>query len=54
MKKTDFFSPAMKKNDIASSTFLPCCLCFKYGEREMDAENIPCAAKKKDASLSKI
>ena len=47
MKKTDFFSPAMKKNDTASSTFLPCCLCFKSGEREMDAENIQCAAKKK-------
>ena len=43
-----FFSPVMKKNDTqtASCIFFQYCLCFKSGEREMNAENSGCATKK--------
>ena len=50
-----FFFLVMKKNDTqtASYTFCQYCLCFKSGEREMNAEDSGCATKK-CVSLSKI
>lgn len=46
-RQTLLFSSHEEEWQSASSTFLPCCLCFKSGEREMDAENTPCATKKR-------
>ena len=50
-----FFSLVMKKNDTetASCTFFQICLCFKSGERQMNAEDSGCATKK-CVSLNKI
>ena len=49
-----FFSLVMKKNDTqtASCIFFQYCLCFKSGERQMNAEDSGCATKK-CVSLSK-
>ena len=50
-----FFPPVMKKNDTqtASCIFFQYCLCFKSGERQMNAEDSGCATKK-CVSLNKI
>ena len=50
-----FFSLVMKKNDTetASCTFFQYCLCFKSGEKQMNAEDSGCATKK-CVSLNKI
>ena len=49
------FCLVIKKNDTqtASCTFFKYCLCFKYGERQMNAEDSGYATKK-CVSLRKI
>ena len=50
-----FFFLVMKKNDTQTDSYTFCqyCLCFKSGERQMNAEDSGCATKK-CVSLSKI
>ena len=46
-RQTFLFPSHEEEWHSASSTFLPCCLCFKSGEREMEEENIVCRQKKR-------